>query len=44
MVGTGILGALRDDGTLIEAWTSVRRLKTKDGSNMPPQDGGATGR
>jgi len=28
------------DGSLIEAWASVKRFKAKDGSSKPPEDGG----
>ena len=28
------------DGTLIEAWASMKSFKAKDGSGKPPQDGG----
>jgi len=28
------------DGTLIEAWASMKSFKAKDGSSKPPQDGG----
>lgn len=28
------------DGTLIEAWASMKRFKPKDGPDEPPQDGG----
>ena len=28
------------DGTLIEAWASLKKLKPKDGSDEPPRDGG----
>lgn len=32
------------DGTLIEAWASMKSFKAKDGSGKPPQDGGRNAR
>jgi hypothetical protein len=32
------------DGTLIEAWASIKSFRPKDGSDDPPADGGGRNR
>jgi hypothetical protein len=39
----GALAALSVDGTLIEAWASMKSFKPTDGSDRPPRDGGRDG-